>query len=122
MQVTLLVRDCDEAAKWFCSRLGFSVKSDEKLAAGKRWLVLDAGGGADLVLARAVNDEQRAAIGRQAGGRVGFFLKTEDFERDVAKYADAGVQLLERPRSEPYGKVVQFADLYGNKWDLIEPI
>lgn len=117
---TLLVADYDDAAAWFTSRLGFTVKEDTDRGDGKRWVVLSTGG-ADLLLAKAVNDEQRAQIGKQAGGRVAFFLETEDFDRDVAQFEKAGVALLETRRTEPYGKVVQFADLYGNKWDLLEP-
>ena len=115
---TLLVADYDEAKEWFVERLGFTVREDADRGAGKRWVVL-ATGGADLLLAKAVGDDQTAQIGKQAGGRVAFFLETDDFDRDFARFSAAGVRFLERPRIEDYGKVVQFADLYGNKWDLI---
>ena len=116
---TLLVADYDEAKAWFVDCLGFSVKEDTDLGGGKRWVVL-ATGGADLLLAKAVGDDQMAQIGRHAGGRVAFFLKTDDFDRDFARFSANGIRFLETPRTETYGKVVQFADLYGNKWDLIE--
>ncbi len=116
---TLLVADYDEAKTWFVDRLGFRVKEDSDRGAGKRWIVL-ATGGADLLLAKANSEEQRGHIGKQAGGRVAFFLETDDFDRDLRRMSDAGVRFLEAPRNEDYGKVAQFADLYGNKWDLIE--
>ncbi len=120
-QATLLVADYDEAKAWFADRLGFAVKEDADLGGGKRWVVLSTGRGADLLLARAGDEEQASQIGKQAGGRVAFFLKTDDFARDFARFSAAGVRFLESPRTENYGRVVQFADLYGNKWDLIEP-
>ena len=90
---------------------------------GKRWLVVRPKGaeGASLLLAEASNDAQRAAIGNQAGGRVGFFLKTDDFARDHERFAKAGVVFQETPRREVYGTVAVFQDLYGNLWDLLEP-
>ncbi len=118
--LTLLVSDYDEAKTWFVSSLGFVVKEDIRISEGKRWVVLTTGG-ADLLLAKAVGDEQISQIGKQAGGRVAFFLETDDFDRDFAAFSAAGVVFLEKPRREAYGTVVQFADLYGNKWDLIEP-
>jgi uncharacterized glyoxalase superfamily protein PhnB len=77
-------------------------------------------GGADLLLARAANDAQLAAVGNQTGGRVFLFLHTDDFDGDYRRFKAAGVEFLEQPRDEPYGRVVVFRDLYGNKWDLIE--
>ncbi len=121
-QVTLLVADYDAAKDWFVEKLGFAVKEDTDLGGGKRWVVLATGaGGADILLAKADGADQRRDIGRQAGGRVGFFLQTDDFDSCFERFRAAGVRFLEAPRSEAYGKVVQFADLYGNKWDLIEP-
>lgn len=118
-QVTLLVRDYDEAIEWFTMALGFQVRADEQRADDRRWVVVAGEEGAGLLLARASRPAERTQIGRQAGGRVGFFLHTEDFDRDYARMRDAGVEFLERPRKEPYGTVVKFRDLYGNKWDLI---
>lgn len=120
--VTLLVKDYDEAVAYYCGVLGFRLIEDAPLTAEKRWIVVaPPGGGARLLLAKAVGAEQCAAVGRQAGGRVGFFLHTEDFAETCARFADKGVHFCEAPRTEVYGKVVVFADLYGNRWDLIEP-
>ena len=80
----------------------------------------DRKGGAQLLLARAVGPVQEAAVGRQFGGRVGLFLYTDDFARDHARMLAAGVRFVEAPRHEPYGTVVVFEDLYGNRWDFIE--
>jgi catechol 2,3-dioxygenase-like lactoylglutathione lyase family enzyme len=120
-RVALLVHDYDDAIAYFTRVLGFTLVEDTRLAADKRWVVVaPAGAGeAGLLLARAANDEQRAAVGRQGGGRVFLFLETDDFDRDHAAYSARGVRFLERPRDEPYGRVAVFADLYGNKWDLI---
>lgn len=119
---TLLVRDYDEALAFFAGVLGFIVAEDKPLDdAGKRWLTVTLPGGAGLLLARADDDEQRAAIERQAAGRVAFFLETDDFTRDHAAFTAAGVRFTEAPRREDYGTVAVFADLYGNLWDLIEP-
>ena len=120
---TLMVRDYDEALAFFVAALGFAPVADSALDdAGKRWVVVaPPGGGAGLLLARAEGEAQRAAVGRQAGGRVAFFLHTDDFARDHAAFLAHGVRFLEAPRREPYGTVAVFADLYGNPWDLIEP-
>lgn len=120
---TLLVRDDDEALAFFTGALGFAVAEDKPLdGAGKRWVtVAPAGGGAGLLLARADGDDQRAAVGRQAAGRVGFLLETDDFARDHAAFTAKGVRFTEAPRREAYGTVAVFADLCGNLWDLIEP-
>lgn len=119
--VALLVVDFDEAIAWFRDRLGFGLVEDRREGAQKRWVVLSAGSGANLLLARAANEGQRALVGRQFGGRVGFFLHTDDFDRDHAQMASRGVRFLEAARDEAYGRVAVFEDLYGNKWDLIEP-
>lgn len=121
--LSLLVAEYDEAIEFYCTRLGFTLLEDTPLGAGKRWVVVAPKGeaGARLLLARADGQEQRAAIGRQAGGRVMLFLETDNFARDHAAMTAKGVTFLEAPRHEPYGTVAVFADLYGNKWDLIEP-
>ena len=120
--VTLVVDDYDRAKTFYCGALGFECLQDEVQPEGKRWVVVKpkGGDGAALLLAQAADDEQRAAIGRQAGGRVGFFLKTDDFARDHAAMLAAGVRFLEAPRHEAYGTVAVFADPYGNSWDLIQ--
>jgi len=121
--VALAVRDYDEAIAFYRDRLGFELIADTALGGGKRWvLVAPKGGkGARLLLAVADGAEQTARVGDQLGGRVGFFLETDDFARDHASFTEEGVRFLEPPRHEPYGSVAVFEDLYGNKWDLIEP-
>jgi catechol 2,3-dioxygenase-like lactoylglutathione lyase family enzyme len=121
--VTLLVRDYDEAIAFYGVSLGFTVVEDTGLAGGKRWVLLApvGSGGARILLARAKNDEERAAIGRQAGGRVFLFLHTDDFARDHAQMRLRGVKFCGEPRQEEYGTVAVFEDLYGNKWDLLMP-
>lgn len=121
--VALLVRDYDEAIAWFARALGFVLVEDSDLGDGKRWVRIapEAGAAFQLLLARATTAEQGAAIGRQHGGRVGFFLHTDDFARDHARLVSAGARVDAQPRHEAYGTVVVFEDLYGNRWDLIGP-
>jgi catechol 2,3-dioxygenase-like lactoylglutathione lyase family enzyme len=119
--VTLLVQDYGEAVDWFTAKLGFLVVENMELAPGKRWVVVRAlGRGAALLLAQAANERQKAAVGSQAGGRVGFFLETDDFDADHSRMVAAGVKFHEEPRTEAYGKVAVFEDLCGNLWDLIQ--
>ena len=118
--VTYLVRDYDEARDWFCQKLGFVVQEDADRGGGKRWVRIAAPGGSSLLLARADGDQQRAGIGQAAAGRVAFFLYTDDFSGSAAILQRNGVRFLETPRTEPYGIVAVFEDLYGNRWDLIE--
>lgn len=118
--VALLVKDYDQARDWYVDKLGFSVLADTDLGEGKRWLLVGVEGGARLLLARPADDSQSARIGDQTGGRVGFFLETDDFARDHAAMLANGVAFREAPRHEAYGTVAVFADLYGNLWDLIE--
>lgn len=118
--VTLLVRDYDEAIAFYVDALGFALLEDTALSADKRWVrVAPKGGGVALLLAQASTPAQIARIGDQTGGRVGFFLHTDDFARDHAAFVAKGVRFLEEPRSEAYGKIAVFSDLYGNTWDLI---
>jgi catechol 2,3-dioxygenase-like lactoylglutathione lyase family enzyme len=119
---TIVVDDYDEAIAFFVGTLGFNLLEDADLGEGKRWVVVrpDANG-AGLLLARAASEDQEASIGCQAGGRVSFFLLTDDLEGQVADWRSRGVRFAEQPRTEPYGKVVVFLDLFGNRWDLIEP-
>lgn len=119
---SLLVRDYDEAIAFYVGKLGFELSEDADRGGGKRWVrVTPRGGQTSMLLARAVTDEQRAAVGNQSGGRVWLFLETEDFDRDHAAFLTAGVHFRETPRREEYGLVAVFEDLYGNAWDLIEP-
>ncbi|WP_296065817.1 VOC family protein [uncultured Agrobacterium sp.] len=121
--VTVVVDDYDRAKAFYCDVLGFECLSDEPLDDGKRWLVVKPPGadGGALLLAEADGEEQRRAIGNQTGGRVGFFLHTDDFARDHETMIARGVRFLEQPRHEPYGSVAVFADPYGNRWDLLQP-
>ncbi len=122
--VSLVVRDYDEAIAFFVGKLGFELIEDTfQPAQNKRWVVVAprGGGGAQLLLGRATNDEQRAHIGRQTGGRVFLFLYTDDFHRDYAAYRAQGIVFVRAPKEESYGTVAVFEDLYGNWWDLVQP-
>ena len=122
-RVALLVREYDEAISYFTETLGFSLLEDTPMGPAKRWVVVAPTGARDaaLLLARAATEEQRAAVGKQGGGRVFLFLHTDDFERDYAAWRTRGVRFIEEPRSEAYGRVIVFEDLYGNRWDLVGP-
>lgn len=119
---SIVVREYDEAIAWFTGKLGFRLVEDTKLSDAKRWVLVAPPGDANasIVLGRAVTPSQTAAIGNQTGGRVGFFLQTDDFHRDHRAFLERGVEFLESPRDEEYGTVAIFRDLYGNKWDLIQ--
>ena len=121
--VAMVVADYDEAIAWYVEKLGFELAEDVDLGGGKRWVVVaPAGGqGVRLLLAEAKDDDERSRIGNQTGGRVFLFLETDDFSRDHAAMLANGVEFRETPRTEAYGTVAVFADLYGNLWDLIEP-
>lgn len=120
--VTLVVPDYDAAIAFYRDGLGFDLLEDTPLSATKRWVrVAPKGGGTALLLARADGPAQDAAIGNQTGGRVAFFLETDDFARDHDRFRRAGVDFVEQPRHEPYGTVAVFTDPFGNRWDLIEP-
>ena len=116
----LLVRDYDEAIDFYVRKVGFELREDTDQGGGKRWVVVRGEDGGGLLLARAVNDRQRAAIGDQFGGRVGLFAYTNDFESTCSRLMAAGATFEEQPRNESYGTVAVFRDLYGNRWDLIE--
>jgi catechol 2,3-dioxygenase-like lactoylglutathione lyase family enzyme len=121
--VTFLVREYDEALTFFTESLGFRVVEDSRLTGGKRWLVVAPPGsrGTSLLLAQGATPEHLQQVGHQAGGRVFLFLHTDDFWRDYRLMLAAGVKFLEQPRNESYGIVAVFEDLYGNKWDLLQP-
>ncbi|KQY92605.1 extradiol dioxygenase [Caulobacter sp. Root1455] len=120
--LSLLVRDYDEALAFYVGKLGFSLVEDSELGGGKRWVVVEPGAtGTRLLLAQAGDDQQKAMIGGQGGGRVWLFLHTDAFEADHARLSAAGVKFLEAPRHEAYGSVAVFEDLYGNRWDLLQP-
>lgn len=120
--IALVVRDYDEAIAWFTEKLGFALEQDIPMGR-KRWVVVAprGGAGAQLLLARADGPQQEAHIGEQTGGRVFLFLETDNFDRDHAAMTAKGVRFLEEPRRETYGTVAVFQDLYGNKWDLLQP-
>jgi catechol 2,3-dioxygenase-like lactoylglutathione lyase family enzyme len=119
--MALLVADYDDAIAFYVGALGFSLLEDTPLGGGKRWVRVGPASGTALLLARADGAEQTARIGDQTGGRVFLFLETDDFARDHALFSARGVRFLEAPRTEAYGTVAVFEDLYGNRWDLIEP-
>ena len=121
--VALVVREYDEAIAWFCGILGFQLVEDTRLGEDKRWVLVAPPGSTEtrLLLARASTPEQELSVGNQTGGRVFLFLHTNDFWRDFQAMRERGVRFCEEPRREAYGTVAVFEDLYGNRWDLIEP-
>ena len=116
----LVVPEYDAAIAFFTQALGFDLIEDSDLGGGKRWVVVGGPDGGRLLIARAANDDQRAAIGNQTGGRVGWFVSSEDFVADHARMTEYGVEFTDSPRREPYGTVAVFRDPWGNRWDLIE--
>jgi catechol 2,3-dioxygenase-like lactoylglutathione lyase family enzyme len=117
----LVVRDYQEAIAFYCGKLGFTVAEDTQLPQ-KRWVRIKPPGkrGSEILLSKAVDEKQLAAVGNQAGGRVLFFFHTDDFDADYRRLVDLGVEFVEGPFDAPYGKVGVFKDLYGNRIDLIE--
>jgi catechol 2,3-dioxygenase-like lactoylglutathione lyase family enzyme len=123
VQISLLVRDYDEAIQYYTNILGFQLVEDTILSATKRWVVVSPNSThCTLLLAKAATPDQEKAIGNQSGGRVFLFLHTDNFETTYNNYLSKGVQFMEQPRIEKFGKVCVFKDLYGNLWDLIEPV
>jgi len=120
--VALVVRDYDEALRFFTESLGFQVIEDTPLEPGKRWVLVcpPNSSGTSLLLAQASTPEQASRIGNQTGGRVFLFLHTDDFWRDYRRMTQRGIKFRREPRDEPYGTVAVFEDLYGNLWDLLE--
>jgi len=122
-QIALLVKDYDEAIAFYTKVLDFDLIEDTFMSETKRWVrVCPPGSSCQLLLAKAANEVQESQIGYQAGGRVFLFLYTDDFWRDYRKYTSKGVEFLREPSHEAYGTVSVFRDLYGNLWDLIEPL
>lgn len=122
-QLSVLVRDYDEAIHFYVHQLGFSLVEDTAMPAhNKHWVVVapPGEGSLRLLLARAVGDEQLSRVGNQTGGRVFLFLYTDDFWRDFPAYQSRGVVFVREPKEEPYGTVAVFKDLYGNLWDLVQ--
>lgn len=120
--VSLLVRDYDEAIAFYTRQVGFALLEDTPITAEKRWVRVAPVGasGTCLLLARAADAAQAAAIGRQGGGRVWLFLHSGDFWRDYRGMQERGVHFCEAPREEAYGTVAVWEDLYGNRWDLLQ--
>lgn len=120
--ITVVVDNYDDAIQYYTTALGFTLVEDTKMSETKRWVVIapDSTQGAALLIAEATSPTQQTAIGNQTGGRVGFFLYTDNFDRDYARMSEHDVQFTEQPRNEDFGKVVVFADKYGNLWDFIE--
>lgn len=124
VHVALVVRDYDEAIRFYCDKLGFSLVEDSPVPEqAKRWVVVAPQGsdGTSVLLARAATPEQQARIGNQTGGRVFLFLQTDDFWRDFNAMRSRGIVFVREPQDAPYGTVAVFEDLYGNRWDLIGP-
>jgi len=121
--MTFVVPGYDEAIAWFTQAMGFALVEDIDLGHGKIWVLVAprGGNGTRLLLAEAADERQAARIGDQAGGRVFLFLHTDDFWRDHARMKAKGVRFLEIPRNEPYGWVAVFEDIWGNRWDLLQP-
>ncbi len=121
--IAIVVRDYDEAIRFYCNRLHFTLVEDSVLSETKRWVLIRPPGssGCCLLLAQAANEVQESRIGNQTGGRVFLFLHTDDFDRDFDNLQKNDIHIVRQPTIEPYGKVAVFADIYGNLWDLIEP-
>ena len=119
--IAIVIDEYDAAISHYVNDLDFILVEDSALSPEKRWVVIAPSlQGAMILLAKAASDQQKAAIGNSTGGRVGFFLYTTNFSETYETYKSRGIEFIEQPRQEEYGKVVVFKDKYGNKWDLIE--
>lgn len=121
--VALVVKDYDDAIEFYTQKLDFSLLEDTRIDENKRWVLIAPPGAKEccLLLAKAANERQAESIGNQTGGRIGFFLFTDDFWRDYNKMKEREVSFVRTPTEFEYGTVAVFEDLYGNLWDLIEP-
>lgn len=121
--VAIVVADYDEAIRFYTEKLHFTLVEDTRLNETKRWVLVAPPGSTEccLLLAKAVNEEQKSRIGNQTGGRVFLFLYTDDFQRDYQNLIDQQINIVRQPVVETWGTVAVFEDLYGNLWDLIEP-
>jgi len=121
--IAIVVKDYDEAIRFYCDKLHFILLEDTVLSETKRWVKVRPPGssGASLLLAKAANDEQASRIGNQAGGRVFLFLNTDNFDRDFNNLLEQNIAIVRQPSKESYGIVAVFSDIYGNLWDLIQP-
>ncbi|MCL4136012.1 UNVERIFIED_CONTAM: hypothetical protein GTU68_052996 [Idotea baltica] len=122
--ITIVVLDYDDAIDFYVRKLGFTLIEDTVMSPTKRWVQVSPHGparGTSLLLAQATEQTQKAAVGNQTGGRVGFFLHTDDLAADYERLLNHQVTIIRPPEKHDYGHVLVFADLYGNKWDLIQP-
>lgn len=121
---TIVVKEYDEALEFYTQTLGFTLVEDTVQSPVKRWVMVRPPGNSAccILLAKAANEQQLLSVGNQTGGRVGFFLHTDNFERDYQNLLHKKVRIVRPPSAEPYGTVAVFADLYGNLWDMIEPV
>jgi uncharacterized glyoxalase superfamily protein PhnB len=121
--ITLLVDDYDNAINFYINKLHFELIEDTPVSATKRWVIVKpyGSGNCSLLLAKAANEQQESMIGNQTGGRVFLFLHTDNFKRDYQNLLNNGIKIVREPVVEKYGTVTVFQDLYGNRWDLIEP-
>ncbi len=122
--ISILVDDYDKAIKFYTEKLHFNLIEDTVLSESKRWVLVAPKGSSEcrLLLAKAANEEQMKNIGRQCGGRVFLFLHTDNFQRDYRNLQEQGITIVREPVKESWGMVAVFADIYGNLWDLIEPV
>ncbi|MES2133626.1 MAG: VOC family protein [Bacteroidota bacterium] len=122
--IAIVVDNYDKAIEFYTKKLHFTLMEDTKLSESKRWVMISPKGSGNccLLLAQAANEEQASRVGNQTGGRVFLFLYTDDFQRDFQNLIDNQVQIIRQPVVEAWGTVAVFADLYGNLWDLIEPV
>ena len=120
--IALVVDDYDEAIKFYTEKLNFTLLEDTAQSETKRWVLVAPKGAEEcsLLLAKGVGEEQRSRVGNQTGGRVFLFLKTDDFWRDYENMQSRGIVFVREPKTEEYGTVAVFKDLYGNLWDLFE--
>ena len=121
--ITLLVNDYDEAIEFFCNKLQFHVVEDKKMSDTKRWVLIAPSGstGTSVLLTKATTDTQRNLVGKQAADKVFMFLFTDNIQEDYKNLLKHSVEIIEQPEIKPHGRVLIFADLYGNHYDLIEP-
>lgn len=122
--IALIVADYDDAIEFYTQKLNFNLIEDTQVSEQKRWILVGPKGNSDfsLLISKASNDIEKKAIGNQSGGKVFLIMHTDNIDRDYNQYKKEGVEFIQYPKQQPYGKVAIFKDLYGNLWDLIEPI